>query len=98
MNKTQIAKNKGKQIKIRPHVRRIDPIRGELPFADFPWLVQDVTDTHVHLFCGATQHNLILGLDHIKEYMTDPGGTGGIFVLKSRIIARGSSLEVEPIV
>jgi hypothetical protein len=96
--KSKMVKNKGKQIRIRPHVRRIDPTRGELPSADWPWFVQDVTDTHVHLFCGATHHNLKLGLDHIKEYMTDPGGTGGFFVLKSQITARGASLDVEPIV
>lgn len=97
MNKTQLVKNKGKQLKTRPIARRIDPTRGELTPIDYVWLVQGVTDDEMTLYDGATSHLFRLGLDHIKEYRTDPGGSGGFLMLKSQIILRGASLDVEPL-
>lgn len=97
MNKTQMLKNKGKQLKTRPIARRLDPTRGELPPIDYRWLVQDVTDTEMTLFNGATSHTFRLGLDHIKDYRTDPGVSDGFLILKGQIILRGASLDFEPI-
>jgi hypothetical protein len=98
MHKTYLAKNIGKWVKIRPIMKRIDPTRGELTPIDYPWLIQDVTDfDEIVLRCDGAGHTAKFGLDHIKEFRTDPGGSGGFLMLKSQFISRGATLDIEPL-
>jgi hypothetical protein len=98
MNKEKISKMQGKHLKLRPVARRIDCTRGELPPIDDAWLVMSVSREEINLCNPRTSHNLRLGTDHVREYMTDPNGTDGLLILKSQVTLSGTQIFVEPLI
>lgn len=97
MNKEKISKMQGKQLRIRPIVRRVDCTRGELPPIDDAWQVTSVSREEINLCNPRTSDNLRLGTDHVREYMTDPNGTDGLLILKSQVTLSGTQVSVEPL-
>jgi hypothetical protein len=97
MNKEKISKMQGKHLKIRPIARRIDYTRGELPPIDDAWQVVNVSREEINLYNPRTSHNLRLGTDHVREYMTDSNGTDGLLILKSQVTLSGTQVSVEPL-
>jgi len=98
MNKEKISKLQGKNLRIRPIARRIDCTRGELPSIDDAWHVSSVSREEINLCNPRTSHNLRLGTDHVREYLTDPNGTDGMLILKSQITLSGTQVSIEPLV
>jgi hypothetical protein len=86
-----------KRVKIRPVARRIDCTRGELPPIDDARQVTSVSREEINLCNPRTAHNLRLGTDHVREYMTDPDGTDGLLILKSQVTLTRTQVSVEPL-
>ncbi len=97
MNKEKISQMQGKHLRIRPIARRIDYTRGELPPIDDAWQVISVSREEINLCNPRTSHNLCLGTDHVREYMSDPGGTDGLLILKSQVTLSATQVSVEPL-
>jgi hypothetical protein len=97
MNKEKLSKMRYKHLKIRPIARRFDHTRGELPPIDDAWLVTDSSTSELCLTNPRTSHQLRIGTDHVREFMTDPGGTDGLLILKSQVSLRGNGIDVEPL-
>ena len=88
-----------KKIRLRPIARRIEPTGHELPPIDDWWQIESSSREEIRLVNPRTSHIVTLGVDHIKEYMTDTGGgSDGFLVLKSQVILKGSGVCVEPLV
>lgn len=88
-----------KKVRIRPIARRIEPAGNELPPIDDWWQIESSSKEILRLSNPRTGHVLNLGVDHIKEYMTDPEErSDGFMVLKSQIILKGTGVYVEPLV
>ena len=78
--------------------RRIEPSGRELSPIDDWWLLEEASKDKIKLLNPRTYHSLLLGTDHIKEYMTDQeGGSDGFLILKSQIVLKGSGVHVEPL-
>lgn len=93
-----LAENVGKRVKLRPRAIRLLHTGEVLPPEDDLWLVEDVSERSVRLRNLRTHHVPELGLDHIREYMTDPElGAGGFLLLKSQAFISGPRFWVEPI-
>ena len=99
MNREMIAKMQDRKVRIRPLARRIEPNGVEVSPIDDWWHIENASKASLRLINPRTSHILHLGLDHIKEYMTDStGGSDGFLVLKSQVILKGTAIYVEPLV
>ena len=88
----------GKQVRLRPIAKRFKMTGEALPEIDYVWRIESTSKDEIALFNGSTGQTLRLGMDHIKEYLTDrTNGLDGFLVLKSQIILKGPSLYVEPL-
>jgi hypothetical protein len=54
---------------------RLDENRRELPLIDDDWIIEDVSNTEVHLFNPRTEHRIVLGADHTHHFTTNPNRT-----------------------
>ena|ERR1700674_4015059 len=98
MNRSMITKMRHKKVKVRPLARRVDDTGRELIRMDDIYVIQDSSWDKVTLFNSRTHHTFPLGVDHIREYLTDhTGGTDGVLWLKSQIVLRGRGVSVEPL-
>ena len=107
MNKDMLKKMDKKRVRLRPRVTRVVPkcfINGRpsgsrAEEVDHIWMVEpcEAKDT-VRLRNLSTDHVLDLGMDHIREFRTDPEpDSDGFLLLKSRLrVTREGRLEVEP--
>jgi len=100
MNKQQLERNIGTVGRLRPPAK--DENDGHL---DDDWIIERVTDTSAMLTHVRSGAALLLGLDHIKERMSDPdrdGGDGprfGFLLLNVEVHRRADGVFVsEPIV
>jgi hypothetical protein len=99
MNREKVATMQYKKVRVRPIARRIEPSGQELAPIDDWWQIESTSKEKLKLVNPRTSHFVMLGADHIREYMTDyAGGSDGFLVLKSQIILKGASAFVEPLV
>jgi hypothetical protein len=98
MNKQKLSAMTSKQVKVRPMARRIDPNGVELPQIDDVWSLTQASRDELNLQNNRTYHNVQLGTDHVREYMTDSGRTDGFLILKSQIFLFARGVAVEPLV
>jgi hypothetical protein len=97
MNRDKISKMAGKQVRTRPTAKRVKQGGEDLPPIDYVWRIESTSKDEITLFNGSTGHILRLGMDHIREYLTDrTDGLDGLLVLKSQIILKGATVHVEP--
>ena len=99
MNRRMLSKMQFKRVKVRPLARRFDKNGRELERLDDVWIIiPNPPGDKITLRNTSTDHILEIGTDHIREYMTDPGGTDGFLKLKSQIIIlQGRGVFVEPL-
>lgn len=97
MNKKMLQKIIGKKVRIRP--APYERVFSGLKRVSELWFVENVTDDSFEISNSATGHSKQIGLDHVKEFMTDPQfGSCGILILKSQIIIAGYAVHIEPII
>lgn len=101
MNKSELKKNAGHHVKLRPMAKRFagGPSGPQLPPVDDDWLIQGVEKTGVRISNSATGHGTVLGFDHIREFTTDTvrGQGYGVLILKTQLHIGGRNLWTEPI-
>jgi hypothetical protein len=97
MKKSKLGITLGKKFRIWPPARRIHPTCGELPPIQDWWSVIASPEGGMLLLNPRSEHRLLLGKDHVREYRTDPNGSDGLLVLKSQVILRGTATDVEPL-
>ena len=97
MNKQKLSEMMYKRVKVRPMARRIDPNGMELPPIDDVWSITQTSRDELNLQNNRTRHNVQLGTDHVREYMTDKGRSDGFLMLKSQIFLFARGVAVEPL-
>jgi len=86
MNKRMLSKNQYKRLRLYPMARRIDERYGiELEQIDDAWLVIGASRTALELRNPRSDQYVVLGTDHVREFMSDTGRADGILVLKSQV-------------
>jgi hypothetical protein len=97
VNKGQLAKNVGDYFRLRPQARdeRGAPI-------DDDWIVRSVDATRVQLQNARTGQPVVLGFDHINDYLSDPQRDAGsvhhgFLRLHVELIVKPTSVEIEPL-
>jgi len=96
MNKSALKKNIGKKVRIRP-VPLKRTLSGFKRIDDL-WFVERVSDDSIELSNLTTGHSKKIGLDHVKEYKTDPKfESDGFIILRSQFIIDNKTINVEPI-
>lgn|GEM_PF-4018133 len=100
MNKQKLSQMQYKRVRVRPVARRIDSDGVDLPQIDDVWLVTQSSGGELNLLNPRSSQNVPLGMDHVREYMTDSSGrSDGFLKLKSQIFLfapRGASVEPLP--
>jgi hypothetical protein len=97
MNKQKLSGMQYKQVKTRPIARRIDPTGAELPPIDDKWIVSQTDKQELNLRNTRTDQSVRLGMDHVREYVTDAGRSDGFLILKSQIFTFARGAAVEPL-
>lgn len=86
MNKQKLSEMQHKRVRLHPMARRIDERYGiELEQIDDPWLVTRASRIALELRNPRSDQHVVLGTDHVREFMSDTGRADGILVLKSQI-------------
>jgi hypothetical protein len=101
MNKDQLKKIVGHQVRLRPVTKRFSGDQ-ELDELDDDWRVDSITDIAIQLSNCRTGHVATLGLDHIHSYLSDParhigGMQRGFLQLRVQLSLRGPELAIEPL-
>ncbi len=100
MNKQRLSQMRWKHVRVRPIARRFDETRGiELEQIDDVWLIANASRDELDLCNPRSQQHVLLGTDHVREYLTDAGRSNGMLVLKSQILLFSGQLpEIEPLI
>lgn len=101
MQKSQLAKNLGYHVRLRPIACRLDPLGLELPFVDDHWVIRSALDDGIKISNIRTQHFFKLGYDHVHHFTSDTtqASTGtkyGFLTLLVQIYLQGENLTIEP--
>ncbi len=97
MNRDRVSKMAGKQVRLRPIAKRFKMTGEEQSPIDYVWRIESTSKDEIALFNDSTGQILRLGMDHIREYLTDrTDGLDGFLLLKSQIILKGPMVYVEP--
>lgn len=96
MNKSQLKKNEGFRVKLRPPPQSRD---GHI--VDRDWVITSVEDDRVRLDEPVAGYSFPLGLDSIYSFATNPkldtpAIRNGFLVLHAQIILDGNTVHVEP--
>jgi hypothetical protein len=96
MNKQKLSEMQYARVRVRP--MPLDSSTGQWRHVDDIWIVTNASREELELHNPRTRDTIPLGTDHVREYMTDPGGSQGFLVLKSQIcvFARAQAI-VEPL-
>jgi hypothetical protein len=99
MNKQKLSEMRLKRVRVRPIARRFDETRGiELEPIDDAWIIVNASCEEVELRNPRSSQHVLLGMDHVKEYMGDPGRSDGMLILKSQISLFGRQVpQIEPL-
>jgi hypothetical protein len=95
MNKQKLSEMQHARVKVRP--MPLDSSTGEWRRVDDKWIIMNASREQLQLHNPRTRDTIPLGTDHVREYMSDPGGEG-FLILKSQIFvfARAQAI-VEPL-
>ncbi|SRR5258706_11530583 len=95
MNKQKLSEMQYARVKVRPMA--LDSSTGQWRRVDDRWVVMSASREQLDLHNPRTRDTILLGTDHVREYMSDPGGEG-FLILKSQIFvfARAQAI-VEPL-
>lgn len=97
MNREKLSRMQWKRVRLWPIARRVHHSGVDLDRIDDAWLITDPSKESLTLQNPRSGQNVILGTDHVREYMTDPTGrSDGFLILKSQVILhdpRGFSVE-----
>lgn len=101
MNKKMLRKSVHHLVRLWPVARRFNDF-DELPRIDDDWIVRQVNDIGVEISNLRNDHSLILGFDHIREYISDPNREYGdpkfgILELSIQLFLRGNMVNIAPI-
>jgi hypothetical protein len=100
MNKEALRKSEFKVVRIRPIARRFDggPDGPELSRIDDDWMIGRRTDDGLPVENMRTNHQTILGYDHIHHFTSGPrrGKGFGFLTLTVQIHIGGTRLWIEP--
>ncbi len=96
MNKQKLSEMRYARVKVRPMA--LDSSAGQWRRVDDTWIVMNASREQLELHNPRTRDTIPLGTDHVREYMSDPGGSEGFLILKSQIFvfARAQAI-VEPL-
>lgn len=96
MNKQKLSEMRYARVKVRPMA--LDSSSGQVRPVDDTWIVMSASREELELHNPRTRDTIPLGTDHVREYMSDPGGSEGFLILKSQIFvfARAQAI-VEPL-
>lgn len=99
MNKQMLSEMRWKRVRLSPIARRIDDRMGvELEQIDDAWMIEDASRERLVLANPRSNQRIVLGTDHIREYMTDFGRSDGVLVLKSQVfLFAGQMPRIEPL-
>jgi len=101
MNRDKLKNLVGYRIRIRPvahHPSEFD----ELPVVDDDWIIINVERDRVEFKNVRTGHRLVLGLDHIHSFMSDPGRDKdgikyGFLQLRVQLSLLPHGFDIEPL-
>ncbi|ERR1700682_2490610 len=96
MNKQKLSEMQYARVKVRP--MPLDSSTGQWQYVDDTWIVMSASKEKLGIHNPRTRDTIPLGTDHVREYMSDPGGSEGFLILKSQIFvfARAQAI-VEPL-
>jgi hypothetical protein len=98
-NRDRFGELTAKRIRIRPIAKRFKATGEELTPIDDIWMVQTSGQDKIELVNAASSHIAAFGTDHIKEFRTDPNiGSDGMLILRSQLILKGASVDIEPLI
>jgi hypothetical protein len=101
LNYEQLKKMAGMRIQLVPPAHRLDGAGKLLPQIDDDWLVESVSAEGVRISNPRTGLFVVLGLDHIHSYASNPnrkdgGSKFGFFTLKVQLTLKGYEVLVRP--
>ncbi|MCC5863304.1 MAG: hypothetical protein JJT93_15490 [Gammaproteobacteria bacterium] len=102
MNLAQLRKAKSQRVQLVPAACEIDEFGRSLPETNDVWLIDQVTESDVHISNLRTRHHTRLGHDHIHHFTSNPdaarieGGPHGFFTLLVQIFIQGVHLWIKP--
>ena len=90
-------------MQIQPVAHRLDDAGKLLPSIDDDWVVESVTDDDMTISNPRTGHLVLLGLDHIYSYTSNPGRKDGglkfgFLMLKVQLTLKRHEVIVRPTV
>jgi hypothetical protein len=100
MNKEQMRKNVGTQVRLLPPACRLDANGLERKRIDDDfWMIEDVSEQGVRISDPRTGHLKLLGYDHIQKFTTDgtkAGARRGFLTLHVQLFVQGNDVKVLP--
>jgi hypothetical protein len=86
MNKQELSKMRGKQVRLSPIARRFDERQGvELQPVDDAWMIMSASRDSLEIRNPRSGQSVQFGTDHVIEHLTDLGSSDGVLLLKSQI-------------
>jgi hypothetical protein len=101
LNFEQLKKTKGMRMQLVPLAHRLDDAGKLLPQIDDDWLVESVSEEGIAISNPRTGLSVMLGLDHIHSYASNPnrkegGSKFGFFTLKVQLTLKRHEVVVRP--
>jgi hypothetical protein len=101
LNYEQLKKMAGMRIQLVPPAHRLDDAGKLLPQIDDDWLVEGISEEGVRISNPRTGLFVVLGLDHIHSYASNPsrkdgGSKFGFFTLKVQLTLKRHEVLVRP--
>jgi hypothetical protein len=101
LNFEQLKKTKGMRMQLVPLAHRLDDAGKVLPQIDDDWLVESVSQEGIAISNSRTGLSVMLGLDHIHSYASNPnrkegGSKFGFFTLKVQLTLKRHEVVIRP--
>jgi hypothetical protein len=93
VNKEQLARQIGKQFRLRPPVSVLSPDGKSVQGADDAWTLLPLKGKFIELKNPRTDHLLRLGFDNLREFRTPD-----FLLTKCNVTLAGNEVKIEPIV
>ncbi len=75
MNKQKLSEMRYARVKVRPMA--LDSSTGQWRRVDDKWIIVNASREKLELHNPRTRDTIPLGTDHVREFMSDPGGSEG---------------------
>ena len=101
MNLEKLKKNIGHRVQLQPVACRLDENNRELESIDDDWVIHDVNNDTLRISNIRTNHEAILGKDHVHHFTTNPGRSEderqyGFLTLNVQVYLQGTKFLVRP--